>query len=184
MGHFGPEMMVGGEIVIPGGIRTPANDLPPPTTTTRTAMSAQLATDCDGPTATSARRAAGSIRTDRSATRQAAGLPRLRFASTLHPPNMPARNVTRPVHEGARDLTREITASDAFLVSSRQRKKAEMLFAHLKRLLKRSDGSYAIRTEQETSSTSPRQPRTPASWLRSGRSKIAQIDKDRLFSAL
>ena len=51
-------------------------------------------------------------------------------------PNMPARKVTRSVHEGARDLTREITASDAFLVSSRQRKKVEMLFAHLKRILK------------------------------------------------
>jgi transposase len=51
-------------------------------------------------------------------------------------PNMPARKVTRSVYEGARDLTREITASDAFLVSSRQRKKVEMLFAHLKRILK------------------------------------------------
>ena len=49
---------------------------------------------------------------------------------------MPARKVTRSVHEGARDLTREITASDAFLISSRQRKKVEMLFAHLKRILK------------------------------------------------
>ena len=51
-------------------------------------------------------------------------------------PNMPARKVTRSVHEGARDLAREITASDAFLVSSRQRKKVKMLFAHLKRILK------------------------------------------------
>ena len=51
-------------------------------------------------------------------------------------PNMPARKVTRSVHEGARDLAREITASDAFLISSRQRKKVEMLFAHLKRILK------------------------------------------------
>lgn len=51
-------------------------------------------------------------------------------------PNMPARKVTRSVHEGARDLTREITASDAYRVSSRQRKKVEMLFAHLKRILK------------------------------------------------
>ena len=51
-------------------------------------------------------------------------------------PNMPARKVTRSVYEGARDLTREITASDAYRVSSRQRKKVEMLFAHLKRILK------------------------------------------------
>lgn len=51
-------------------------------------------------------------------------------------PNMPARKVTRSVYEGARDLTREITASDAYRVSSRQRKKVEMLFGHLKRILK------------------------------------------------
>ncbi len=51
-------------------------------------------------------------------------------------PNMPARKVTRSVRERARDLTRENTASDAFLVSSRPRKKVEMLFAHLKSVLK------------------------------------------------
>jgi transposase len=50
-------------------------------------------------------------------------------------PNMPQRNVTRSIHEGARDLAREITASDAYLASAYARKKVEMLFAHLKRIL-------------------------------------------------
>ncbi len=60
---------------------------------------------------------------------------------------MPARKVTRSVHEGARDLTREITASDAFLVSSRQRKKVEMLFAHLKRDRSRLRGPNGAKDE-------------------------------------
>jgi hypothetical protein len=49
---------------------------------------------------------------------------------------MPARKVTRSIHEGARDLARNIATTDAYLVSRRQRKKVEMLFAHLKRILK------------------------------------------------
>ncbi len=48
---------------------------------------------------------------------------------------MPARKVTRSIHEGARDLARNIATTDAYLVSRRQRKKVEMLFAHLKRIL-------------------------------------------------
>lgn len=51
-------------------------------------------------------------------------------------PNMPARKVTRSIHEGARDLARDIAATDAYVTSRRQRKKVEMLFAHLKRILK------------------------------------------------
>ena len=48
----------------------------------------------------------------------------------------PARKVTRSIHEGARDLAREIAKTDAYVVSRRKRKKVEMLFAHLKRILK------------------------------------------------
>ena len=44
--------------------------------------------------------------------------------------------MTRSIHEGARDLARSIATTDAYLVSRRQRKKVEMLFAHLKRILK------------------------------------------------
>ena len=51
-------------------------------------------------------------------------------------PNAPARKVPRSVHEPARDMARDIARTDAYLVSRRQRKKVEMLFAHLKRILK------------------------------------------------
>jgi transposase len=51
-------------------------------------------------------------------------------------PNMPARKIMRSIHEDARDLARDIATTDAYLVSRRQRKKVEMLFAHLKRILK------------------------------------------------
>ena len=48
---------------------------------------------------------------------------------------MAARKIMRSVHEGARDMARDI-ATNAYLVSRRQRKKVEMLFAHLNRILK------------------------------------------------
>jgi transposase len=51
-------------------------------------------------------------------------------------PNLPARKVPRSIHEGARDLARDIAATDAYVTSRRERKKVEMLFAHLKRILK------------------------------------------------
>ena len=51
-------------------------------------------------------------------------------------PNAPARKVLRSIHEGARDVARDIAKTDAYVASSRERKKVEMLFAHLKRILK------------------------------------------------
>ena len=42
----------------------------------------------------------------------------------------------RSIHEGARDLARTIAQTDAYCSSRRQRKKVEMLFAHLKRILR------------------------------------------------
>ena len=51
-------------------------------------------------------------------------------------PNTPARKVTRSVHEAARDVARAIARTHAYVVSRRQRKKVEMLFAHLKRILR------------------------------------------------
>jgi transposase len=51
-------------------------------------------------------------------------------------PNTPARKVTRSIHEAARDQARAIAQTEAYLVSRRERKKVEMLFAHLKRILK------------------------------------------------
>jgi len=51
-------------------------------------------------------------------------------------PNTPARKVTRSIHEAARDFARDIARTDAYVTSRRERKKVEMLFAHLKRILK------------------------------------------------
>ena len=51
-------------------------------------------------------------------------------------PKEPVRKVARSIHEGARDFARDIAKTDAYLTSRRQRKKIEMLFAHLKRILR------------------------------------------------
>jgi hypothetical protein len=51
-------------------------------------------------------------------------------------PKEPARKVPRSIHEGARDLARDIAKTEAYAVSRRQREKVEMLFAHLKRILR------------------------------------------------
>jgi hypothetical protein len=51
-------------------------------------------------------------------------------------PNAPVRKVPRSIHEGARDMARAIARSAAGRTSRRHRKKVEMLFAHLKRILR------------------------------------------------
>jgi Transposase DDE domain len=51
-------------------------------------------------------------------------------------PKEPARKVPRSLFEGARDMARHIAQSDTGRASRRQRKKVEMLFAHLKRILR------------------------------------------------
>jgi transposase len=51
-------------------------------------------------------------------------------------PGDAGRKVLRSIHEGARDLARDLSETDAYLTSRRERKKVEMLFAHLKRILK------------------------------------------------
>jgi hypothetical protein len=51
-------------------------------------------------------------------------------------PNAPARKIARSVQEAARDKARAIAKTEAYVVSRRERKKVEMLFAHLKRILR------------------------------------------------
>lgn len=51
-------------------------------------------------------------------------------------PNMPQRRVGRDVNEDARDVARAIYDTPEYEQSRRDRKKVEMLFAHLKRILK------------------------------------------------
>ena len=51
-------------------------------------------------------------------------------------PNTPIRKIARSVHEPARDIARAIAKTDAYGQSRKDRKKVEMLFAHLKRIMK------------------------------------------------
>jgi Transposase DDE domain len=50
-------------------------------------------------------------------------------------PNAPARKVLRSIYEGARDLASDIAKTHAYQISRCQRKKVEMLFAHLKHVM-------------------------------------------------
>jgi hypothetical protein len=51
-------------------------------------------------------------------------------------PNTPHRKIARSVHESARDVARAIAKTAAYKQSRKGRKKVEMLFAHLKRILR------------------------------------------------
>jgi hypothetical protein len=51
-------------------------------------------------------------------------------------PNIPARRIVRDVNEAARDVARDLAKTEAFARSRCDRKKIEMLFAHLKRILR------------------------------------------------
>ena len=107
-----------------------------PTTTTATSTSARAARNC--------RQRQKTYRVPRPLVDEN-GMMRYRAskldcdACALKPrccPNAPARKVLRSIHEGARDMARDIATTDAYVTSRRERKKVEMLFAHLKRILK------------------------------------------------
>ena len=51
-------------------------------------------------------------------------------------PKEPTRKVTRSIHEPSRDVARNIYKTIDYAISCKLRKKVEMLFAHLKRILK------------------------------------------------
>lgn len=51
-------------------------------------------------------------------------------------PGADARKVMRSIHEGARDMARALSQEDEWITSRRERKKVEMLFAHLKRIMR------------------------------------------------
>jgi hypothetical protein len=53
-------------------------------------------------------------------------------------PGTDARRITRHVYEFAREIARELAKTRAYELSRRVRKKVEMLFAHLKRILQLS----------------------------------------------
>ena len=51
-------------------------------------------------------------------------------------PNSSIRKIARSVHDAARDVARRIAATPEYVRSRHERKKVEMFFAHLKRILK------------------------------------------------
>jgi hypothetical protein len=51
-------------------------------------------------------------------------------------PKEPSRKIPRDIHERARDVARSFVGTEGFETSRRERKKIEMRFAHLKRILK------------------------------------------------
>jgi transposase len=53
-------------------------------------------------------------------------------------PKMPERKIPRSIYEEARNVARALAKTEAFEQSRRDRKRVEMLFAHLKRILKLS----------------------------------------------
>jgi hypothetical protein len=61
------------------------------------------------------------------------------------------RRSVRAIHENARDVARDIARTEAYMTSRRERKKIEMLFAHLKRILRldrlRLRGPFGARDE-------------------------------------
>jgi Transposase DDE domain len=51
-------------------------------------------------------------------------------------PKAPERRISRSIYEEARDVARALAKTEAFEQSGRDRKRIEMLFAHLKRILR------------------------------------------------
>lgn len=84
-------------------------------------------------------------------------------------PNTANRKITRSPHEPARDVARAIAKTDAYLQSRKDRKKVEMLFAHLKKILKldrlRLRGPKGARDEFLLAATAQNL-RRMAKWLR------------------
>jgi hypothetical protein len=62
-----------------------------------------------------------------------------------------ARKIPRDVHEDARDVARALASTPEYEAACRRRKKVEMLFAHLKRILRlgrlRLRGPYGAKDE-------------------------------------
>jgi Transposase DDE domain len=50
-------------------------------------------------------------------------------------PKEPARKIPRSIFERSREVARSLVGTEAYELSRRQRKKIEMLFAHLKRII-------------------------------------------------
>src|SRR5262245_15691026 len=77
-------------------------------------------------------------------------------------PKEPARKISRSIYEEARDVARAIAKTEAFEQSCRDRKRIEMLFAHLERILRLDRLRLRDRVAHKTSSRWQPSPRTCA----------------------
>ena len=93
-------------------------------------------------------------------------------------PSEPTRKIARSVHESARDVARNVAKTDAYKQSRKDRKKVEMLFAHLKRILKldrlRLRGPNGAHDEFLLAATAQNL-RRMAQWLRPVEPEIARM---------
>jgi Transposase DDE domain len=79
-------------------------------------------------------------------------------------PNTPMRKIARSVHESARNVARDIARTVAHQQSRKDRKKVEMLLAHLKRILQLGRLRLRRLSGLETNSCSQRARRTCDEW--------------------
>src|SRR5262245_40050472 len=79
-------------------------------------------------------------------------------------PKQASRKVPRSIYEGARDMARQIARSWEGHTSRRLRKKIEMLFAHLKRILNLDRLRLRGQMARVTSSSSQPRPETLGRW--------------------
>lgn len=90
-------------------------------------------------------------------------------------PNTPIRKIARSIHESSRDVARNIAKTDAYQQSRKDRKKVEMLFAHLKRILKldklRLRGKNGAQDEFLLAATAQNL-RRMAKWLAPSRTEV------------
>jgi hypothetical protein len=86
-------------------------------------------------------------------------------------PGKEPRKIARSIHEDARDLARSLATTEAFAQSSNERKKVEMLFGHMKKILKvdrlRLRGLSGARDEFLLTATAQNL-RRMAQWLGTG----------------
>jgi hypothetical protein len=86
-------------------------------------------------------------------------------------PGKDPRKTARSIHEDARDLARSLATTEAFAESSNERKKVEMLFGHMKKILKvdrlRLRGLSGARDEFLLTATAQNL-RRMAQWLGTG----------------
>jgi transposase len=84
-------------------------------------------------------------------------------------PNTPARDIARSLYEKSRNAARKVAATASYKQSRKDRKKVEMLFAHLKRILKldrlRLRGRRGARDEFLLAATAQNLRRMAKRWM-------------------